>query len=648
MRRRDERGSSLLLVLVTITIISIGLGALLSRSDASIRATAALREQAVATYEAEAAMQAAINNLRNSSFRNAPGQLCFGLSDSLSFPAFNGLRSAAVSCSADSLGAVFQCGSPCNKPLNAILTRGTTADDGLHVVQPPGSVLSVDGPVFSNAGIDVPAGELRAVGGLWARSSCAGTILSAVCDYGSVLNPRGDDPGYSPSLSSAPAKAVLPGCTTPGSVVTFQPGYYDDAVALSSMMSSASPCHSSTWWFKPGAYYFDFHNSGPNANPLLPAVANEWTVGSGRVVAGTRSGTTCIDPTIDTSAPGAQFIFGGSSRLKIEGAALDLCGTYSTTEPPIALYGLGSGSESDTSVLLKPTGVALLGDFGLSATPSRLANVDGVAATWRSATVGDTAVLTVNGFGQAGAIPPGSVLQSAAVRLTHRHSAPESEQLDISVATSTGPNLSASVMGGPGGTAFRTDVIPLDPDRIGTLAKAIHDGTFGGATIAVTTTLAAAGDTEDIDAIQLELTYTKPAFRAVSGCLTMGPYTAAAGSPGCALVAGDQVRIKGTAYAPDAVLDVGNGSAFRAGVIARSLWLRRSGTGAGPVISVPGDSPGFTFAVYLSVYRCPNALLCLPSGQPVLRAKVALIDADPARPDPGARRVSVLSWWRPG
>ncbi|MFC0629037.1 type IV pilus modification PilV family protein [Kribbella deserti] len=648
MRKRDERGSSLLMVLVTITIISIGLAALLTRSDASMRVAGALREQAVASYEADAAMHAAINNLRNSGYRNAPGQHCFGLSDSLSLPAFNGLRSAAVSCSADALGAIVQCAEPtrCNRPENAILTLGTAADDGLHIQQPAGAVMPVDGPIFSNSTINVPVGELRADGGLWARSACAGTILTAICDLGSVANARGDDPAYAPALASAPARRSLPACTTPGSLVTFLPGYYDDAVALSDLMSSVSPCRGSTWWFKPGVYYFDFHNSGANANPLLPAGSNQWVVEGGHLVAGTRAGATCVDPTEDASAAGVQFIFGGSSRLKFVGAEADICGTYSASKPPVAVFGLKSGSETDTYALLKPTATPLLGDFGLSATPARLATVDGVAASWKSATAGDTAVLTVSGFAQAGAIPAGSVLQSAAVRVTHRHSDPgSSDQLDISVATDTGPNLTGSVVGAAGGTGFQTDVIVLDPSRTGTLAKAIHDGTFGGATIAVTTKLAAAGDTEDIDAIQLELTYTRPAFRAADGCLTIGPY----GSAGCALVVGNHLRIKGTVYAPASVLDLGDGSSVRSGVVARSLWLRRSSaTATAPVLSIPDDSPGFTFTVYLSVYRCPDALLCGPSGQPVLRAKVALIDADPAAPDPGARRVSVLSWWRPG
>ena len=166
-------------------------------------------------------------------------------------------------------------------------------------------------------------------------------------------------------------------------------------------------------------------------------------------------------------------------------------------------------------------------------------------------------------------------------------------------------------------------------------------------------------DTEDIDAIQLDLSYVKPAFRAGTGCITAAPYTGA-GSSSCALVkavnnAGNQLYVQGTTYAPNAVLDITLNNAaeqvFRFGIVARSLWVKVTGSFsyAGVVIEVPDDSPGFVFTVYLSVCP-PPATSCLP-GQgvvPVLRAKVAFVDADPTTPVPGQRQVAVLSWSTPG
>ena len=143
--RRDERGSSLLMVLVVITVVAVALSALMSRSDSAQRVTASLRQQAVAAYTADGAMQAAINNLRNSSYNGESGQRCFGLTDSLSLPAFTPARnlldlpdSAAVTCTADPKQVVIQCdGTDCNRPDNAILTVGRNpGEDGISVDQP--------------------------------------------------------------------------------------------------------------------------------------------------------------------------------------------------------------------------------------------------------------------------------------------------------------------------------------------------------------------------------------------------------------------------------------------------------------------------------------------------------------------------------
>jgi hypothetical protein len=108
--------------------------------------------------------------------------------------------------------------------------------------------------------------------------------------------------------------------------------------------------------------------------------------------------------------------------------------------------------------------------------------------------------------------------------------------------------------------------------------------------------------------------------------------------------------VQGTTYAPGAVLDVTLNNAveqiFRFGVIARSLWIKETGSFlfAGVVIEVPDDSPGFVLSVYLTAYVCPGTGACTPGGTGALRSKVAFIDADPVTPIAGQRQVSILSW----
>ncbi len=292
LSRHGDDGMALILVLVVITVIGLVVAALLSFSDTSIRTTVGLRDQGTSAYNADGAAQAAINNIRNSTYNNAAGQHCFGATDSLVVPYGSG--SATVKCVPDPHRVLIQCPSlsQCNRPGNAILTLGNVAgEDGINIQQPTGSTFRVHGLIFSNSNINVVNGALNTNTKVYARGACAGTIQStpnAACNYGSTPNVLGDDPGYVPDTSAAPPYRALPSCTTPDSVVTFQPGYYDDAKGLSDMMAGNSSCRHSTWWFTPGTYYFDFHNSGPNANPLLSSAGgNVWTVNDGYLVAGT-------------------------------------------------------------------------------------------------------------------------------------------------------------------------------------------------------------------------------------------------------------------------------------------------------------------------------------------------------------------------
>ena len=84
--------------------------------------------------------------------------------------------------------------------------------------------------------VNVVNGSLNTNTRVYARGACAGTVQSMpapFCNYGNTANALGDDPGYAPAVSQPPAHQSLPACTTPNSVVTFQPGYYDDDKGLS-------------------------------------------------------------------------------------------------------------------------------------------------------------------------------------------------------------------------------------------------------------------------------------------------------------------------------------------------------------------------------------------------------------------------------
>ncbi|WP_206785987.1 hypothetical protein [Amycolatopsis sp. MtRt-6] len=663
MKRRwkgDDAGAALPLVLVLVTVIAVVLGALLSFADTSVRTTVALRDQAASAYTADGALQAGINAIRNGTFTGAAGEHCFGGSDTLTLPDFGGAGPAAVSCTADPAKVLIQCPSlsVCNRPGNAILTLGTGGEDGLNIQQPTGSAFRVHGVVYSNSNIRVVNGSLDTNTAVYARDACAGTIRSTPapsCGYGG--SGLGADPGYAPALTSVPPRQPLPPCTKAGSLVTFQPGYYDDAAGLSAMMSSSSKCKDSTWWFTPGTYYFDFHNSAAVRPPSLPAGDDVWTIDNGFLVAGTpvdESGRViakppvpakipgaCSNPIEDAKAVGVQFVFGGDSRLAVKAGQAEICGTYRADRPPVALHGLTSGAESPVTATLGPASVT--GDF----TGTALSTVDGAGAAWIApGKSGGSATLTATGFAPAAAPPAGTILTSAKVRVVHGNDRGASKDDRTAQFTPAGGAPIPLNLSSPNDGSAATDVT----DVTSQLAQAVYDGTFTGGRLSYAVNLKHEG-TELVDALQLELAYTPPALRAESGCTQLMYPSGAA----CALVtavnnAGNRFYVQGTTYAPKAVLDITLNNAtepiFRFGVIARSLWVKETGsvTFTGPVIEVPDDSPGFVFGVYLSAYVCPGAGTCTPSGTPSARARVAYVDGDPTNPVPGARQVSVLSW----
>jgi hypothetical protein len=249
--------------------------------------------------------------------------------------------SAAVQCEVDMSTGAAGGGVPitvANKPGNAILTTSANpAEDGLNVKALNSSLpFAVRGSVYSNSTVNVTSGSLQASNGVYAHSGCSGTIISTPppnCSVGTVTTPS-----YSTNAAAVPAYRQVPAnvsANCPGGVMTFEPGYYDDAKALSDLMDGNGTCKNSVWWFKPGSYYFDFQN----ASGALPSMSgtDEWLVKNGQLLAGTpvnAAGTpvaapvkpislpgACWNPIKSTAAVGVQFVFGGDSRMQVTGNA---------------------------------------------------------------------------------------------------------------------------------------------------------------------------------------------------------------------------------------------------------------------------------------------------------------------------------------
>jgi len=723
----DDRGAALILVLVIVTVIGLAGAALLTFSDTSIRTTVALRDQASNTYSADGAAQVAIKNLSTgygftspALFDNATGTTCFGASGTRNlpdfYPAANGQNanvpsSASVVCTADPATGVNGTIVPVNgdnRPGQAILTLGRTSEDGINVKALSGSPFAVKGTVKSNSNINVVSGTLQSTTAVTAFGPCSGSIVSVPaqnCNTNTNLaDPNYDfEPHFGTPVDAVPTYQAVPASCS-GGVVTFKPGYYDDAKALTDLMSGPGTCSGSTWWFTPGTYYFDFHNNTGDGDVYLGSgnsrggsSADQWAITRGTLVAGTPVDSngnpltspgssptvpgSCQNPIKSTSAKGVQFIFGGDSQLALGGSANgEICGTYSATRPPIGVFGLKSGAATTTTLTgtgsgataaLKMATVTSAGNF---TNPTGVIEQDSSSATWaKSGSTTANSTITVSGYAPPAAtpVPAGSIVKSATVRVRHGNSnkyvtGTNKDKLTITftpkgvTGSPTAPPITPAGLTLPNSTGLVTDSLDLYGGGTSVFDKYVHDNGFTGADMAYAATLTHTG-TENLDAIQIDISFVAPAFRSEdistigSNCMAQA-YTGGS-SGGCAVLSTSALAsfsgafyVQGTTYTPIAAIDLTLNNAtqqvLRFGAISRSLWIKETGSFSytGPVIEVPDETSGGNSApvIFLTVYVCPATTTSSCSTDPgaIQALQVKVILGDSASPS----HMTILSW----
>jgi hypothetical protein len=687
----DESGAVLIFALIVVTVVSLVVGGLLFFADTSLRTTVALRAEGGSAATADGAAQAAINTLRLSPYNNDTSSStypkCFGTTDTKIFanlvPGTTGAaaNSAAVTCSPDpntgAAGGLVPI-TAANKPGNAILTLGTNpAEDGLNVKSLNNGTLTVHGGIVSDSNINVVNGTLQSNTTVYAHSGCSGTIVSTppptVCNAATAA-----DPGYAPeALGGTIAYRPVPAnvsASCPGGIVTFDPGYYDDAAALSGLMSGNGACGSSVWWFRPGVYYFDFQNSSGTVPGLTGN--DQWLIKAGQLIAGTPTSASgavlsqpqnpatvpgaCQNPIKSTSAVGVQFIFGGDSQLQVgNGADAEICGTYYAGKPPIVAYGLKSNVSA--SVSTTDSAATSVSGVGFAPSSSTLPVVlstasDGKLATWTYTAKGgskNTGSLALSAFAPP-TIPSGSTVTAATMRIVYGVS-PAVSSRTVTITPASGAPTTTTL--NPGAMAAgATQSFPISAS----LARGLLTSGSGGASMAYTSVMSGAG-TESIDAILLDLTSTvtvrAETAAAVPGNCLAKAYTGGSGGQCAVLSTGTSFAgrfyMQGTTYVPIAPVDLTlnniTSQVFRFGVIARTLWIKETGSVSytGPVIEIPDNSPGYGpggTVVYLTVYVCPASSTCSSSiGRLSLRARVYIYDPS-GSPSPPARQMTVQSW----
>jgi len=465
----DESGSALLIALVMIFVVAILATAVLSYTGTSLTATKSVRDDRANLYAADGALDTAIQNIKNADPLDGLGYNG-GDPCALSVPGVAPAPTVTVDCAGateasalgvgdggnlsnqpkfaiQTLGRRSNQAGPPNKDINnfsdilAFWANGSAAEPGL-VFSPSFSnaagVAKLKGGVFSNSTIVADTGTLQTDPDttFGSRQGCSVSRGGAIIVEGSATNPNCTSPvgypgpgGYGADadasrndprftsradLQGIPTnKPALPTCT--GTLLTFSPGWYDNAKALSDLTRTCKGPDNlgADFWFQPGLYYFDFRDG------TATTCANgggsqfrEWCVGdqkgNPRIVGGTPLGW---DPTPSASSPAFNPTAATSTNFTNPASGAVIDGTSATANP----YSSGSSAMKAT------------GDDGGSFTSRNLAYAissgaitDSNAAKYTaSCTFGCSANVVLRSFPT---IPADAVPSSATLSIRHRES----------------------------------------------------------------------------------------------------------------------------------------------------------------------------------------------------------------------------------
>lgn len=619
--RGEEQGATLILALAFIVVFSLVAVAVLSFAGAGLKAAKVYVGQGKRGYSADGATQLAIKNF-------SQGNPCADYSA----PPING-RQMIVHC--DPLNT-SPSATRATQPQDALRSLGRGAKDGINVST---RGLRVQGSVFSHSNITtgasasmVVSGDVSAVGDCSSAVSqpqlpltqapyvhdCANDTPSAPAD--SIV---GADPDYTPPATAVPVRQTVPACPGPGSwLVRLQPGYYDDARALTRL--TGGECPNVVVWLQPGTYYFDFTFTGG------PAV---WTVDDPTVsvVGGTQAGWdpgAPSRPTIpnpggcDKTRPeGVQVMLGGGSQFQVDRGHAELCAPVTPDAQQMAVYGVQPPKPSHTP---KPTAVVTNTGFanpGHALTSGERPTLPGCRQPTSTTSCTADAVLdptnrrsaSMQFAGFTPQVPPGSVITSTKLRISHADEGDLTAPGAVKVTTAVGA-----------GTCHTDDLprhaaLAVDPpiDLLG--ACGLTDpARLTGLTVTFAATLDTDGATatERLDGVWLEIAYRTPTTFKPTAVTASTGFTATGTDPGNALEIGEQptslvARSDLTKAAPSASMTLAGfgqpplppGSTIRSAVLR--VAHQETGDAAAPRINVtPGGGGG----------SCTNLLLTARAG----------------------------------
>jgi hypothetical protein len=605
---RSEAGGSLILAMAMVTLISVALVAALGFATASLHTVSVIGTQRANTYAGDGAVQTAIQALRYNSTAGttAVGTAC----PSVSTAAVGAQGAATVTCQ---VVQTYTPGGPSVPPYAIMAVGANAAEAGISVNAATYGPLDINAPLASNSpavgtsgvnSVAVSAGTLDLTGyTLDARGTCTGTITVTTpatdkrCSTGTAY----PDPGYpSQTLPALTTPNPAPVCAVANGVLQFGPGYYTNTAELETpdySPGSGPTCATGSLYFQPGVYYFDFgwdpsytdaiwnvtqHVVGgeykgwnPNTAASLPPVPSAAAANSN-----------ACKTAADGATTGVQFVFGGASQMNVtaSGASVELCPdpTPTGTNQQIAIYGEPSGvpvvtnvTEVANAAVQTPTGwTNPLNTLPIS--PS-LTSIDTKYGADPIAS-GATESLSLNGYtAPVPLIPAAAVNVTAVLKMVHSESVASAATNVSSITAYIGSTTSGCSFAATPHTTT-TATVTLATDTISVPQSSACIAALSGTTFSIIYKIVAATGktfTENLDGIDLVVSYNLPGEHAESGCtivVNSCPVVDVGGTGGLA-----KFVTWGTVYTPLGLVNADtNGTSvvgFRRGVVARAVAI---------------------------------------------------------------------------
>jgi hypothetical protein len=373
---QGEDGASLIIALAFLLLFSLILVAILAFAVTSFGAGGDVSDRVSAQYAANAAVDTAVQRIRSDATMQL-GSSTWDTSNAcnLTYNPTDGTPSASATCNpttnddGDPTGTVRP--GMNGFPANAILATGsggiTATGSGS-----PGPKLKANANVYSDGGITLNNGATLDAydNAITARGACTPTVpgsqwvtVQTACDVTASAPQYAD--GSVPNWNSQITSGTMPlnkgpaACATTNGIATFSSGYWTDPKKLTDLPGG---CRAGVYYFSPGVYYFNFSNLHGD---------RPWRI-NGIVVGGTpltswyadgavppTPGANATEPVAcNPSAPGVQFVLGGSSQIRLAPptstsvSSLELCPNTDAQGNRIAIFGSADCATCNTEPIV--------------------------------------------------------------------------------------------------------------------------------------------------------------------------------------------------------------------------------------------------------------------------------------------------------